>query len=147
MMNIPWRTSYSLEEVLVESVEFKTVPNTDAQHCAVEIACCESKLMWVNMYMPIDNQRKTHVDPAFMDIIECIEIFIEKSNTARVGGDMNLDLTLSLWHDFAAAHNSTSCPYNIAKCDKITCWLKGYHGDEYIFSENRSEGKYLLHHL
>ena len=88
------------KKAMVDIVDFKTIPNTN-RACAVEIICGDNKLLCINMYMPVDNQRKTHVDPVVMDTFEYTELFIEKSGITRVimGGDMNLDLSRHNSHD------------------------------------------------
>ncbi len=85
---------------LVDIVDFKTIPNTD-RACAIEKTCGNNKFLYVNMYMPVDNQRQTYVDTDMMDTIESTEMFIENSGIRRViiGGDMNLDLSHHNAHD------------------------------------------------
>ncbi len=89
-----------LKKSLVDIIDFGTVPNTD-RACAIEITYGNNKLMCVNMYMHINNQRKTYVDIDMIDTIESTEIFIENSGITRViiGGDMNLDLSHHNAHD------------------------------------------------
>ncbi len=81
-------------------VDFRTIPNTD-RACTIEITCGNNKLLFVNMYMPVDNQRKTYLDTDMMDTIESTENFIENSGITRViiSGDMNLDLSCHNAHD------------------------------------------------
>ncbi len=72
-----------LKKSLVDIIDFGTVPNTD-RACAIEITYGNNKLMCVNMYMHINNQRKTYVDIDMIDTIESTEIFIENSGITRV---------------------------------------------------------------
>ncbi len=53
------------------------------------------------MYIPVDNQCKSHIDQVFLDTMDCIEMFIQNSGIAKVviEGDMNLDLRRHDAHD------------------------------------------------
>ncbi len=82
------------KKTLVDIVDYRTIPNTD-RVCAIEITCGNNMLLCVNMYMPVDNQRKRYVDTDMMDTIESTVMFIENSGITSViiGGDINLDLS------------------------------------------------------
>ncbi len=45
---------------MIDIVDFITIPNTKRE-CTVIIKCGDDKLLCINMYMPVDNQRKTHI--------------------------------------------------------------------------------------
>ncbi len=51
---ILWKKSW------VDIVDFRTIPNTD-RACAIEITRGNNKLLCVNMYMPVDNQRQIYM--------------------------------------------------------------------------------------
>ena len=66
------------KKTMIESVVFKEIPNTK-RACAAEVKYDSDKLLLINMYLPVDNQRKTHVDAEFMETIDCIEMFLENT--------------------------------------------------------------------
>ncbi len=82
---------------MIDIVDFITIPNTKRE-C---VKCGDEKLLCINMYMPVDNQCKTHIDQVFLDTMDCIEILIQNSGITNVvmGGDMNLDLSRHNAHD------------------------------------------------
>ena len=88
------------KKTMIDIVDFKAIPNTK-RACAVVIKCGDEQLLCINMYMPVDNQRKTHVDQVFLDTLDCVEIFIQNSGITGVvmGGDMNLDFNRHNAHD------------------------------------------------
>jgi len=93
-LGIMWRKS------MVDIIDFKLIPNTN-RACAIEIKYGDDKILCVNSYMPVDNQRKSYVDSVFLETIDCIELFIESTGLFRVimGGDMNLDYSRHNAHD------------------------------------------------
>ena len=91
---IMWKRS------LARVAAFKRVPGTN-RACALELKLDNQKFLLVNMYMPVDNHRKHHVDGPFLDTMDCLELFMEGSlsDNIIVGGDMNLDLNRGNAHD------------------------------------------------
>ena len=85
---------------LAQIATFRRVPGTN-RACALELKLDNKIFLLVNMYMPVDNQRKHHVDSIFLDTMDCLELFMEGclSDNIIVGGDMNLDLNRGNAHD------------------------------------------------
>lgn len=81
-------------------LSFLTIPDTD-RACAVKVSVGRESLICVNMYMPIDNQRKTYVDNEFLETLDVIEMFLEQRNERHIvlTGDMNLDYARGNAHD------------------------------------------------
>ncbi len=67
---------------MIDIVDFITIPNTK-RVCAVIIKCGNEKLLCIKMYMPVDNQHKTHIDQVFLDTMDCIDIFIQNSGITK----------------------------------------------------------------
>ncbi len=76
-LGIQWK------KTMIDIVDFITIPNTK-RACAVIIKCGDEKLLCINMYMPVDNQCKTHIEQVFLDTMDCIEYFIQNSGITNV---------------------------------------------------------------
>ncbi len=77
---------------MVDNVEFKIMPDTN-RACAIKIKCGNSNILCINMYMPVDNQKKTTVDPEVIETLEAIDMFIEQCIIRNVilAADLNID--------------------------------------------------------
>ncbi len=62
---------------MVETVEFKNIPNTN-RACAIVINCGNDSVLCITIYMPVDNQKKTYVDPEFIETLEAVDMYIEQ---------------------------------------------------------------------
>ncbi len=93
-IGILWKKS------MVDCVTFKKIPNTD-RACTIQIKCGNDDILCINMYMPVDNQGKLHVDTDFSDTINALDMFIEQCKVRNIvlAGDFNIDFNCKNAHD------------------------------------------------
>ncbi len=85
---------------MVDSVKFQKIPNTERAY-AIIIKCWNESILCINMYLLVDNQKKTHVEPDFIETLEAVDMYIEQSNIINVilAGDLNVDFSCKNAHD------------------------------------------------
>ena len=93
-LGILWRKDMSA------NVKFKSIDNTN-RACAIELNTDNGHLVLINVYMPVDNQRKSHVDEEFLRTMDAIESFVESCGNTKViiAGDLNVDFSRKNAHD------------------------------------------------
>ncbi len=76
----------------METGEFTSILNTNRAN-AIVINCGNDSVLCINIYMPVENQKKTHVDPEIIEILEADDMYIEQCNIRNVNlaGDFNVD--------------------------------------------------------
>ncbi len=60
---------------MVDSVKFQKIPNTK-RACAIIIKCGNESILCINMYMPVDNQKKTYFETNYIETFEAVDIYI-----------------------------------------------------------------------
>ncbi len=63
------------------------------------INCGNDSVLSINIYMLVENEKKTHVDPEFIIILEAVDMYIEQCNIRKVilAGDFNVDFSLNMF--------------------------------------------------
>ncbi len=77
-LGILWKKS------MMDTVEFKSILPNSNRVCAIVINCGNDSVLCINIYMPVDNQKKTHVDPEFIETLEAVDIYIKQCNFRNV---------------------------------------------------------------
>ena len=85
---------------LCKNVKYMVIPSTD-RACALELHCDSGCYIFINLYMPVDNQCKTRVSDEFQDTLDAVELFIQQCAGKHIviGGDVNVDFIRRNAHD------------------------------------------------
>jgi exonuclease III len=103
------------KKTMVDCVQFCKIPGT-TRACACIVKNGTDELLYVNLYMPTDNQSKSVIDQCFIDTLDAFEMFFEKCHirNAILAGDLNVDFSCKNAHDvyfknFASRNDLICC--------------------------------------
>ena len=111
------------KRTLSDSIKFHRIPNTD-RACAVTIKAGFEEILCVNLYLPVDNQSKTHIDHELLSTFDAIDIFIEQCGIRNMilAGDMNVDFKRKNSHDIYVRNyaqiNDFVCSVDLSASEK-----------------------------
>ena len=93
-VGILWKRAIS------DSVKFQVIPGTD-RACAIVLNDGTRETLYINVYLPVDNQTKTRIDQGFLTTLDAIDVFLQQCNLRNLilGGDFNCDFTRRNAHD------------------------------------------------